>query len=73
MHSYKDLIGIRLVDVYTVVAMVIAMLNFIKSIPACVTPGKGKNGSTVAVSQILGTASFDSLTMDHWTMYLKLP
>ena len=60
MHSYKDLIGIKLVDVYTVVAMVIAMLNFIKSIPACVSPGKGKNGSTVAVSQISGRASFDS-------------
>ena len=50
MHSYKDLIGIKLVDVYTVVAMGIAILNFVKSIPACVSPGTGKNGSTVAVS-----------------------
>jgi len=47
------LIGIRLVDVYTVVAMVIAILNFIKSIPACVSPGKGKNGSTVAGTSVL--------------------
>ena len=31
-------------------ALVIAMLNFMKTIPACVSPGTGKNGSTVAVS-----------------------
>ena len=30
--------------------MSIAMINFIKSIPACISPGSGKNGSTVAVS-----------------------
>ena len=46
----KDLLGIKLVDAYTIVALVIAMLNFMKSLPACVSQGTGKNGSTVAVS-----------------------
>ena len=39
-----------MIDVYILLAISIALINFIKSIPACISPGKGKNGSTVAVS-----------------------
>ena len=47
---HKDLFGVQLIDVYIFVAITIATINFLKSIPACISPGKGKNGSTVAVS-----------------------
>ena len=42
-----------MIDAYILVAMTIATINFIKSIPACISPGKGKNGSTVAVSGLV--------------------
>ena len=41
------------IDVYTMTAISIAMINFMKTIPACISPGTGKNGSTVAVSSHL--------------------
>ena len=46
----KDLLGVQLIDVYILTAMSMAIINFVKSIPACISPGSGKNGSTVAVS-----------------------
>ena len=46
----KALLGVQLIDVYILTAMSMAIINFVKSIPACISPGSGKNGSTVAVS-----------------------
>ena len=46
------MLGVKPIDVYTLVAISVASLNFLKSIPACISPGKGKNGSTVAVSAV---------------------
>lgn len=44
------MLGVKPIDVYITVAISVASLNFLKSIPACISPGQGKNGSTVAVS-----------------------
>ena len=48
------------IDVYTMTAISIAMINFMKTIPACISPGTGKNGSTVAVSCHLGPVLLSS-------------
>ena len=49
------MLGVKPIDVYILVAISVASLNFLKSIPACISPGKGKNGSTVAVSAELNS------------------
>jgi len=70
--SSSDILGIKLVDAYTIVALVIAMLNFMKSIPACVSPGTGKNGSTVAGTSVLSPAGpLFCLVIPAWVIAYK--
>jgi len=70
--SSSDLIGVPLIDAYILVAMTIAMINFIKSIPACISPGKGKNGSTVAGTSVLSPASpLFLLVVPAWVIAYK--
>ena len=38
------------VFLYILAGMVMAIFNVCKTIPACISPGAGKNGSTIAVS-----------------------
>jgi len=70
--SSSDLIGVPLIDAYILVAMTIATINFIKSIPACISPGKGKNGSTVAGTSVLSPASpLFLLVVPAWVIAYK--
>jgi len=70
--SSSDLFGVQLIDVYIFVAITIATINFLKSIPACISPGKGKNGSTVAGTSVLSPASpLFLLVVPAWVIAYK--
>ena len=64
------MLGVKPIDVYTIVAVSVASLNFLKSIPACISPGKGKNGSTVAVSAEY--SSFFSILSKNSNMFAAI-
>merc|ERR1719351_232263 len=70
--SSSDLFGVQLIDVYIFVAITIATINFLKSIPACISPGKGKNGATVAGTSVLSPASpLFLLVVPAWVIAYK--
>jgi len=70
--SSSDMLGVKPIDVYTIVAISVASLNFLKSIPACISPGKGKNGSTVAGTSVLSPASpLFLLVIPAWVIAYK--
>jgi len=48
-----NVLGIQPLDIYFLAALIIGGINLVKTIPACVSGGSGKNGSSVAGTSVL--------------------